>query len=283
MKALRALAVIVGAVWPSAWPLAAQSDKDKVFESVWTPVPVQVDGLKADWPPESLALWKNFNIRYGFRNDADFLYFVAVFNDLKFLSSLEQTGMFFWVDTEGKEKKTYGLHSYPKTLTADELIAELEKEGQTLTEQKKAELKARPQYVKLVCDAVNKKGQPIPHPVQKGGTFRYAKGQTDAVFEAALPLALLSDPAAGTALDLGKPFMFGMEWGGLTAEMKKARATQVGDQAVRAGGDESNIDEQVGGDHEGGQEYSPNSSLAAMRRGPKQYSFWINLKISAPK
>jgi hypothetical protein len=283
MKLSKTISLIaIGAVL-YALPLAAQKDEDKVVESAWTSAPIQVDGSNLDWPPESLAVWKKFNVSYGFRNDADFLYLVAVFNDLKLLSSLGQTGMFFWINAEGKEKKTYGLHFYEKSVTADELIAELEKEGQALTDQKKAELRARPQYMKLTCSAVNKKGQPISHPVQRAGTYRYFRGKNEAVFEAVIPLGLLSDPGVAAGLDLAKPFKFGIEWGGLTAEMKKARATQIGDQAVRAGGEESDFNDQIGADREGGRDYSPESSLTAMRGGPEQYSFWINLKISEPK
>jgi len=65
--------------------------------------------------------------------------------------------------------------------------------------------------------------------------------------------------------------------------MKKARATQIGDQSVRASGDESSLDAQVSEGYEGGRDYSPDSSLMSMRQGPKQYSFWINLKISEQK
>jgi len=283
MTVLKALSLIVGAAIICALPLAAQMDEDKIAESAWTSAPVQIDGSNADWPPESLALWKDFNVSYGFRNDANFLYLIAVFNDPKFLSSLDQTGMFFWINAENKDKKTYGLHFYQKSITADQLIAEMEKSGQTLTEEKKAGLKAHPQYLKLACDAVNKKGQPIPSPVQRTGTFRYVKGKANAVFEAAIPLALLNDPAGAAALDPDKAFKFGIEWGGLTEEMKKARATQIGDQSVRASGDESSLDAQVSEGHEGGRDYSPDASLASMRRGPRQYSFWINLKISEPK
>ena len=283
MTVSKALSLIVGAAIICALPLAAQMDEDKIVESAWTSAPVQIDGSNADWPPESLALWKDFNVSYGFRNDASFLYLIAVFNDLKFLSSLDQTGMFFWINAEGKDRKAYGLHFYQKFITADQLMAEMEKNGQTLTEEKKAELKAHPQYLKLACDAVNKKGQPIPGSVQRTGKYRYAKGKTNAIFEAAIPLALLNDPAAAAALDPDKPFKFGIEWGGLTDEMKKARAAQVGDQAVRARGDESSLDTQVSGGDEEGRIYSPDSSLMSMRRGPKQYSFWINLKISEQK
>jgi hypothetical protein len=283
MKLSKTISLIaIGAVL-CALPLAAQKDEDKVVESVWTSAPIQVDGSNLDWPPESLALQRDFNVSYGFRNDTSFLYLIAVFNDPKFLSSLGQTGMFFWINAEGKDKKTYGLHLYQKSIPADQLIAEMEKNGQTLTEEKKAELKAHPQYLKLACDEVNKKGQPVPNPGQRTGTFRYVKGKTNAVFEAAIPLALLNDPAGAAALDPSKPFKFGIEWGSLTEEMKKARAAQVGDQAVRARGDESSLDTQVSGGDEEGRIYSPDASLASMRRGPRQHSFWINLKISEPK
>jgi hypothetical protein len=96
-------------------------------------------------------------------------------------------------------------------------------------------------------------------------------------------VALLNDPAAAAALGPYRPFKFGIEWGGLTAEMRKARAGQMGDQAVRASGEESSFDAQVSGGYEGGRDYSPDSSLMGMRGRPKQYSFWINLKISESK
>jgi len=281
MKARKTVYILVAALL-SALPLAAQKDKAQVVESVWTPTPLQIDGQAADWTPESLALWKEFNINYGFKNDANFLYLIAVFNDPKFLSSLDQTGMFFWINAEGKDKKTHGFHLYQKVVTADQLIAQMEQSGQTLPEEKKKELKARPQYKMFACDVVNKKGEAIPHPGTGTGTYRYTRGKTNAVFEAVVPLPLLSDPAAKTKLDPYNPFKFGIEWGGMTEEMKKQRAAQIGDQGARASAGESDLESQLGGG-EGADFRAPSASLAGMRRGPKQYSFWLNLKIADKK
>jgi hypothetical protein len=275
--------IIVAAALAMAFPLAAQKDKDAIIESAWAQAPVQVDGSNADWAPESLALWKEFNISYGFKNDANFLYVVAVFNDPKFMSSLDQTGMFFWINPEGKDKKTYGLHLYQKLVTADQLIAELEKSGTALPEEKKAEVRQKPAYRMFACDPVNKKAQPIPNAVQQSGTYRYAKTKANVVFEAVIPLALLNDPAAATALDPAKPFKFGIEWGGMTEEMKKNRAAQIGDQNAQARAGDTSLSGQVGSEREGGGDMAPGASLSGLRRGPKQYSFWVNLKVSAQK
>ena len=267
-----------------ALPLAAQKDKDKIFESVWTGTPLQVDGAAADWAPESLSLWKDLNISFGFKHDANFLYLVAIFNDPKFISSLDQTGMYFWVNAEGKDKKIHGFHLYQKVVTADQLIAQMEANGQILTEEKKAEFKKKPKYRLFACDVVNKKGDPVPHPGTSSGTYRYVPAKTGATFEAVVPLALLNDPAATAKIDPAKPFKFGFEWGGMTEAMKKQRAAQLGDQGVQARSGESDLGSQLSSGYEGGGgDMSGGGSLSAMRRGPKQYSFWVNLKFGEQK
>lgn len=88
-------------------------------------------------------------------------------------------------------------------------------------------------------------------------------------------LALLNDPAAAAALDPCRPFKFGIEWGGLTAEMRKARPAQMGDQAVRASGEESSFDAQVSGGYEGGRDYSPDSSLMGCGADPNSTAFGL--------
>jgi hypothetical protein len=283
MKFSKTVLIVIAAL-PWVLPLAAQKDKDKIFESAWTAAPVQIDGAATDWAPESLFLWKDFNINFGFKNDANFLYLVSIFNDPKYVSSLAQTGMYLWINAEGKDKKIHGLHLYQKAITAEQLIAEMEKSGQTIPEEKKKELMAKPQYRLFACDVVNKKGEPVPHPGTGTGTYRYARTKTGATFEAIIPLAVLNDPAAPAQLDLTKPFKFGFEWGGMTAEMKKQRAAQLGDRGAQARAGESSFEGQISGEHEGGGDFSAGGgSLTAMRGGPKQYNFWINLVIPGQK
>jgi hypothetical protein len=285
MKNLKTAVIIIAAL-VFTLPLAAPKDKDKdrIFESAWTPTAVQVDGAAADWAPESLYVWKDYNLSLGFKNDVNFLYLVAIFNDPKYVSSLDQTGMYFWINAEGKDKKTHGLHLFQRAVTADQLIAEMEKAGQTLSEDQKKELKKKQFYRLFACDVVNKKGVAVPHPGTGTGTYRYARSKTGATFEAVIPLALLNDPAAATKLDLSKSFKFGIEWGGMTEAMKKQRLAEVGDQGARATAGATNLEGQISGEHEGGGDFrSGESSLTGVRRGPKQYSLWINLKISEQK
>ncbi len=73
-------------------PAAGQ---DGVLLSQWTPAPIQVDGQAGDWPPDLLASNAAFGVQYALRNDANFLYCLFVFNDIKFLSSVEQSGLSF--------------------------------------------------------------------------------------------------------------------------------------------------------------------------------------------
>lgn len=65
----------------------------------------------------------------------------------------------------------------------------------------------------------------------------------------------------------------------MTEEMRKVRAGQIGDQGAQAGAGEAGWEEYV--NREGGEQFrSPDSSLLGMRRGPKRYDFWIDLKIT---
>ncbi|MBM3295795.1 MAG: hypothetical protein FJY82_14945 [Candidatus Aminicenantes bacterium] len=284
MRHLKMFAVIL-AVSIAALPAAGQKDKDKIFESAWTATPVQIDGAAVDWAPETLNLWNEYKLNFGFRHDANFLFLIAIFNDPKFISSLDQTGMTIWINPEGKNKKTHGFHLRQKMVTADQLIGEMEEGGQILTEERKAEIRKKPLYRLFACDVVDGKGNPVPHPGTASGTYRYARSKTGAAFEAVVPLALLDDPAAKTKLDLSKPFKLGFEWGGMTAEMKRQRAAQIGERGVQARAGETNLEAQLTSGYEGGggDMGGGGGSLTAMRGGPKKYDFWINLKFADRK
>jgi hypothetical protein len=251
----------------------------KIVESKWTAAPVQIDGVQADWAQDTLETEKSVAASYAFKNDANFLYLLFVFNDPKFVSSIEATGMTLWLNAEGKEKKLHGLRFYRKMLNPDQFIQHLEKEGQLLTDEKKQEIKAKPGYILFACDTVNKKGEVVPHPGAGSGTYRMARVQKSMAYEFVIPMALLADPASKIQWDASKPLKVGFEWGGMTEEMKKARAAQIGAQGAQAGAEGATWDEYMGG--EGGEGFSaPSASLAAMRRAPKKYDFWIDLKIA---
>ena len=260
--------------------------KDKIIvESRPVIAPIQVDGNPAEWPPDSLTLEKDVNVSYAFQNDAANLYVLFQFNEAKYVSSIEATGLTLWVNNDGKEKKSHGLHFYRKTVPAAELIKILENEGQTLTDDKKKEFMSRPQYMIWASDVINKKGEAVPHPGVFGGTFRMAKTPKTVVYELILPLALLSDPGAEKKWDASQPLKIGFEWGGLTEEMRKAQAANLGDQGVRASGGATDLGSQISSG-ESADFRAPSSSLAGMRSIAsryKKYDFWLDLKVFETK
>ncbi|MGD0781364.1 MAG: hypothetical protein ABSA30_00740 [Candidatus Aminicenantales bacterium] len=265
----------------AALPLAA--GEKTPLESVWTEVPVQIDGQLTEWPEESLQINKDFDVRYAFKNDANFVYCAFVFDEPRYLSSIEQSGMTFWINPE-KEHRTYGFRFYRKSVTPDQLIEQMEKDGTVLTDEKKAEFKAKPRYLLFACDVLDKKGNLVPRqPGTANGTYRMARVQKRMVFEYLIPLALLTDPSLKPPLDPAKPFHLGFEWGGETEEMKTQRMAQTGGfqggggTGMAAGGDIMQESQREGG---GGRGLTLEDG---MRRIPKKYDFWIDLKLGEKK
>ncbi len=263
-------------------PLAAA--KDVAIASKWADAPVKIDGQGDEWTPEEMAAISDVGAKLAVRNDAKNLYVLLNLEDPKFHSSIQQTGVTFWVNPELKSKKVHGIRLAPKAITAEELIKELEGQGQTLTEERKNEIKKQKEYLLYACETVDKKGKVVPHDLKAGtGTYRMVQVQRARVLEFTIPMALFDNTENEVKVDLSKPFKLGVEWGGMTEEMKAIRAAQMGDRAAAAsgasvGGDSWSTEGQAVGERAGG-----GGSLSAMRGGPKAYAFWIDLTVAAQK
>jgi len=276
MKNLKAIIIVLAL----AVLIAPSFAKDtKVIESKWTATPVQVDGNNQDWAQDAIEQNKDFNLSYSFKNDANFLYLLFTFNTNRYMSSIDFSGLTIWVNAEGKEKKNYGLHFWRKAVTGDYLIQELEKQGQVLPDEKKAELKSRPQYIIFACDPLDKKGKVVSLPGTGQATFRTSKIGNSIVFEYQIPIALLQDPAAPTKWDSAQPLKVGFEWGGSTEEMRKNQAAMMADAGVRATARESNLETQIKGGEEGGAGTADFDATSKYRSLPKKYDFWVDLKL----
>lgn len=276
MKHLKPLYILI-AVLVAAVPYFA---KDKIIESKWTAMPLQIDGQTAEWAQDVLETSKSEQVSYAFKNDANHLYVLFIFNESKTLSSISATGMTFWINTEGKEKKNYGMRFYPRTISGEQLVQEVEKKGETIPEEKKQELlKSKSPFRLFACDAINKKGEIIPHPGKGMATFRTGRVEKNTVYEFVIPITFINDPASTTPFDVVKPFKLGFEWGGMTDEMKKAQAANLGDQGARASTSEANLESQLR-EGEGGGFRTPDSSLTGMRSKFKRHEIWIDLKIA---
>jgi len=290
MKTLKTISCVL-AVLAMTLPIVA---KDKVLvESKWTIAPVKIDGAKTEWEEDILVADNDLDIRFGFKNDLNFLYFLLVFNSPKSVSTIDGTGLTLWINAEGKDKKTYGLKFYRKMITADELIDNLTKQGQTLSDEQIKKIKATPQYRSYACDPLDKKGKPITIPGAGTGTFRAARFEKGAVYEYIIPMAFLQDPASSAKWDPAAPLSVGLEWGGMTEAMKKARTARnfSGASSATAGAATSWEQTIAGGEGGGGGEEGGGGGGGGGMEGgmggrgggtPKKIDFWINLKI-APK
>lgn len=246
-------------------PLAAS--RDKVIASRWAAAPVQVDGDPVDWTTGEAVAQESVGTDIAVRNDAENLYALIVLRDPKFQSTVEQTGITLWINLEMKAKKVRGIKFHKKTVTAEDLIANLKAQGQTLSAENEAELRTRPSYFLFACDTVNRKGAVVPHSGPTGtGAYRVSSGDHVMVYEFRIPRILLDDPDGGGKVDPAKPFKIGVEWGGMTEEARAARMEELhGMEGLSERGD-------LG---EGGVTGS-NDGLRTSR--PKVYSFWVDVQ-----
>ncbi len=254
--------------------------KDKAVNSRWAEAPVKIDGSHLEWPQEGFTHNKKVNVEYAFLNDAEYLYVLFIFKDPRYLSSINLSGMTIYHNTEGKKKKDYGIRFYKMRLTADQLIAILEKQQGPLPDEKKAGIRARNQYSIHQYKVINKDHDPSSpessRPEAKKTMFTSAKIDKMTVYEFAIPLEKAAGLAPGIGTEPGQNLKIGFEWGGLTEEMKKQRLTGVGAQSTRATGDRA-----TGLTQERSSRPRDSAGLASVRkRSPKKYDFWVDVKLA---
>ena len=255
--------------------------KEKFVKSKWTAQPPMIDGLDDDWSEDVLTTKKKLRVDYAVRNDAQNIYVLFVFKDPKFLSSINFTGITLYFNTEGKKKKDHGFHFTRKQVTADELIAYLEKKGEVLTEEQRQSIKAKPAYIVYMAEIAGKKGKEASETTQTPGSLRPAfkikkKGE-EVIYEFRVPLAKSETSPGGIGADPGHSIKVGFEWGGMTDELRKvmsASARAKSDLGVsREGKAQSQIDTSRG------QSRAPRPGRSS-RAIPKKHSFWIDVKLA---
>ncbi len=97
--------------------------KEKKVEGIWASIPVIIDGSNSEWINGPFIFEKKVKVDYAFRNDSENLYVLFIFKDTKYLSSIDQTGMTLWLNTEGKKKKDYGIKFQRKIVSAEDYIS----------------------------------------------------------------------------------------------------------------------------------------------------------------
>ncbi len=251
--------------------------KEKAVESMWVGSSLSIDGLDDDWVGDTLNFEKKFEVDYAFRNDADNLYVLFVFKDPVYQSTIKNTGMTLWINTEGKKKKKYGIHFNTRRVAAERLISILEKRKGPLPEAEKNNIRTKPFYLFYQGDVKDKKGK-ILTPTALGGElavplFKAQTKQKMMVYEFVMPLRILEKLSAKHKMEPGKTVKVGFEWGGLTERMKAQRIARLEQGVARKAGSETQgvwgTESQVG-----------SSARFGSRKGPKKYSFWVDVELA---
>jgi hypothetical protein len=263
-------------------------EKDVVVESSWMATPIQVDGTNNEWNSDSLSDWKKADTSYAFANDANNLYILFIFKNPRFLSSVRHTGFTVWFNTQGKDAKAYGINFREKQVTADQLIARMEKEQGPLQEAQKQKIKQQsPTYFIYTGDLVDKKGEIVVKAsldeTKELPAFRSkpVKG-VGIVHEFKIPLAVLEKVSADYALEPGQSLKIGFEWGGFTREVQDALAKEQAARGVAAR-ERAAAADSVGQERRDGSESDRFQTMAQLRNQAKKYAFWTGVKLAQEK
>jgi hypothetical protein len=251
--------------------------KDQKVQSTWAAEPVRVDGYPTDWNRVDLTSNDKLRVEYGFRNDAENIYVLFVFKNPKVMSSIALTGMTIWFHPEGKKKNDYGILFIQRNIPPDQMIARLEKQRGTLSEEERKTIEANPSYLVYDIETVGKKSESKKTPSQESShttaIFRYMKIQNDNVFEFGIPMEQMNEQLAPGHIDPGKSLKIGFQWGGATKEMREEiRRRSQALERTRA-----NVSEDVGS-REGmaGTEGASRGLLQA----PKEYKIWVDVDLA---
>lgn len=253
--------------------------KDVVVQSVWATTPVKIDGSTDDWQGDALTLYKKTKVDYAFRNDSENLYVLFIFkNPRKFMSTINETGMTLWLNTEGENNKNYGIKFQIKTVSADNYISLLERMGMSVPEEKKKEIRKKPTYRVFHNEVIDKEGAASLIEATTIGPVWNFGGKKELIYEFRIPLRRGEGQPVGIGTEPGKSIKVGFEWGGLTDEMKKERlAKQIeGSTSGRAeSGTTLTGERRVSGSGTGSSGLGSFSRIRA-----KKYSFWTDVTLA---
>jgi len=251
--------------------------KEKTVASSWTPSPLNIDGSSGEWIDDVLNTEKKVSVEYAFRNDAENLFVLFIFKDPKYLSTINATGITLWFNTEGKEKKKYGITFLRRRVSAEAFISVLEQQKGALSEEEKNNIRVNPYYFLHNARVINKESKSES---QSAGSeevelavFRSMRQEKMVVYEFAVPLKRLTENAHGIGTEPGKIVKVGFEWGGMTREMIEAiakRSAEAATQPERA--NRSGEAWSKGG--------TTGSGMPRAGSRAKKHSFWVDVQLA---
>ena len=259
--------------------------KDDVFQSRWIKEKIMMDGSDEDWAPEMLRTYKKFSVDCAFKNDGNYMLALFVFKDPAYLTSVKESGIIIWLNTDGKKKKRYGIRFWNMKMTAEQYIKLLEAQQGPLSEQQKNDILVKQTYDIADIKVTNKDAKSeLKEKVEiRPAAFETQTFEDRIVYEFAIPLERLYDKAPGVGTVPGETVKVGFEWGGITDEMKEQRAKLAAAMASKARDQGATSDLTAERGVSSGMGRSDRvSSFARTMRGniPPEYTFWVDVQLA---
>ena len=271
---------------------------EKVVESMWAPQPLTIDGVAQEWDESTPVIDDGSKVEYALRNDGRNLYIIMVFRSpdprlrskVYPKSTLDYTGMKIYFTTGAKKSKEFGILFQKKQLTAEGLIANLQKNGPAPTEEQKAEIRKKSTHIIFSEEVIRPKKAAAPTdpavntdpPIFRA--IDIDKGRL-AVCEFRIPLSRINQ-LGGIGAEPGQSILLGFEWGGMTAQIMRDMMAGRADGSVSASdrgvSSDSGFSGSGGGDEAGGEIRGMGSGVGEMNRDSryKKQSFWIEAKLA---
>jgi len=256
--------------------------KQEVLPISWADQPPKIDGSVGDWDEVGRVEHRRYHIDYALKNDGEYLYIMFTFKDPEFLSTIDSTGMTVWFNTKAKKKRQSGIKFLKRRITSDTFIRMIEAKEGPLPPEKRAEIEKKEFYTIYQSGVVNRESD-TPVPIQMGSGQSPAFGvQADAdrtTYEFRIPLQNVEGKTSGIGTTPGQFVALGFEWGGLTQELRDARAKQRGFQSYA---DRGGVTENVPGadELEGATGVGEGSRGIHVGGGPKKYILWTVVRLA---
>ena len=281
-KPMAFTAVLAAIVVLAAPGLAA----GQAAESLWASGPMTIDGVAQEWDASTPIIDEGSKVEYALRNDGRNLYIIMVFKNPLYKSTLDYTGMKIYFTTGAKKSKEFGILFQKKQLTAEGLIANLQKRGQAPTEEQNAEIRKKSTHIIFSEEVIRPKKAAAPTDpavATDPPIFRTIEKGRLAVCEFRIPLSRINQ-LGGIGAEPGQSILLGFEWGGMTAQIMRDMMAGRADRSVSAGdrgvSSDSGFSDSSG--DSGGEIRGMGSGVGEMNRDPryKKQSFWIEAKLA---
>lgn len=252
------------------------SEKKEIL-SIWPASPLIINGSDEEWGEESVCFEKKYKVNYAFQNDENYLYILFKFNDISYLSSIDNTGMIIWFDPEKEKKKDYGITFLKKKVPTETFLYLLEQQRGAIPEEDKEQLRKKPSHFIYYTQVINKKessSEVVENKEPLHALFRSTSTREEVTHEFVIPFKSEGDFAASTGIKPGQVINVGFEWGGLTEEVKNERIKKIRERAERQDAPDARIEQELRRERTLDTDFNkPSSNL-------KKYAFWVKVRLA---